>query len=190
MNKTVTFLRGCYLNAGWDKGCSSKPRLKHPFCQISIIYCIFQEQPDAQLWLHFSLIIFAIFFSIKQLRCSTKCPTKLQSTVYCSPNSFRVWGFVSPSKNYHPDCNLPDYFKAPSWVDGHEDINSSHWGSGTSPVSSPIPYQAFGPHSHTKLSFPKRISPPERCHWGLWRTSGGLKMFWQTGRFTYSQKSL
>lgn len=43
--------------------------------------------------------------------------------------------------------------------------------------TSPIPYQAFAPRSHTKLSFPKRISPPERCHWGLWHTSGGLKMF-------------
>lgn len=43
--------------------------------------------------------------------------------------------------------------------------------------TSPVPYQAFASHSCTKLSFPKCISPPERCHWGLWHTSGGLKMF-------------
>lgn len=43
--------------------------------------------------------------------------------------------------------------------------------------TSPVPNHAFASHSCTKLSFPKCISPPERCHWGLWHTSGGLKMF-------------
>lgn len=81
-------------------------------------------------------------------------------------------------KNYHPVCNLPDYFKAPSWADWHEDIHTSHWESGLSPVSSldksrPLPSIC----DSLTLSFPKCTSPPERCHWGLWRTSGGLKMF-------------
>lgn len=38
-------------------------------------------------------------------------------------------------KNYHPVCNLPDYFKAPRWADRHVDIHTSHRESRLSPVS-------------------------------------------------------
>lgn len=70
-------------------------------------------------------------------RCSTAPPTKLQQTVHSSSYSFREWGFVAIfKKNYHPVCILPDYFKAPSWADWREDIHTSHWESGLSPVSS------------------------------------------------------
>lgn len=43
--------------------------------------------------------------------------------------------------------------------------------------TSPVPNQAFASHSCMKLSFPKCVSPPERCHWGLLDTSKGLTSF-------------
>lgn len=107
-------------------------------------------------------------------------PTKLQQPVHGSSYSFRVGGFASSSKNYHPVCDLPDYFKVPHRADWHEDIHTSHWEKGcllSSIWTRPVPYQAFASHSCTKLSFPKCISLPERCHWGLWDISRGLKVF-------------
>lgn len=64
-------------------------------------------------------------------------------------------------KNYHPNCNLTDNFKASHWADWHKDIHTSHWEM-SSVRTSHVPSKAFASHSCSKLSFPKCISAPQK----------------------------
>lgn len=163
-------------------GHSGQSGLKHPFCQISIIYCIFQQQSDTRWWLDSrvsdrgSVYFYQTAADVQQLlqlsysRQFTAVHTHSgNGDLWPSSKKITIRSVSCPTTSKH-QAELIDVktFTRPTGRTGC--LLSRVW-------TSPVPHQAFATNSHTKLSFPECTSPPERCHWGLWHTSGGLKMF-------------